>query len=120
MNLQQKITVILLLYIVLDSVAFAQVVEIPDPNLRVAITEALGVAPSAPITENALHHLTEINVPNKHITTLAGLEFATGITWLQIAGNRITDLTPIANLTKLEHLLMWHNPISDITPPSRI
>ena len=116
MNFRQKITLSLSLFIALCLPLSAQQVEIPDPNLRFAITEALGIAQTAPITQNALRHLAEINVPNKHITTLSGLEFATGLTWLHIAGNRITNLSPIANLTTLEHLLMWGNPISDITP----
>ncbi len=116
MNIRQKILLSLLLYIALSLPLFAQVVDIPDPKLRVAITEALGIAQTAPITQNALRNLGEINAPNKNINTLTGLEFATSLTWLHIAGNRITDLSPIANLTTLEHLLMWGNPISDIAP----
>ena len=41
MNFRQKLTPYFLLYIVLGSAAFTQVVDIPDINLRAAIAEAL-------------------------------------------------------------------------------
>ena len=47
MNFRQKITLYLLLYIALSSAAFAQVVDIPDPNLRQAVRETLNL-PAAP------------------------------------------------------------------------
>ena len=37
------LTVSLLIYIVVSSVASAQVVDIPDPNLRAAIADALNL-----------------------------------------------------------------------------
>ena len=116
MNFRQKIILHLLVYIALCGVAFAQVVEIPDPNLRRAVKEALNLPAGTPITQAAMRDLTSLNVGDLGIADLSGLEFATGLTWLAIPGNQITDLTPITGLTKLEHLLMWVNPISDITP----
>ena len=116
MNSRRKITLSLLIYIVLCSVAFAQVVEIPDPNLRRAVKEALNLPAGTPIMQAAMRDLTSLDVGDQGIADLSGLEFATGLTWLAIPGNQITDLSPIAGLTKLEHLLMWVNPISDITP----
>ena len=47
MKFRQRITLSLLLYIVLGSAAFAQVVEIPDPNLRAAVRDTLNL-PGAP------------------------------------------------------------------------
>ena len=116
MNFRQKIILHLLVFIALCGVAFAQVVEIPDPNLRRAVKEALNLPAGTPITQAAMRDLTSLNVGDLGIADLSGLEFATGLTWLAIPGNQITDLTPITGLTKLEHLLMWVNPISDITP----
>ena len=48
MNFRQKLTPYFLLYIVLGSPAFAQVVDIPDVNLRAAIAEALNIAHDTP------------------------------------------------------------------------
>ena len=67
MNFRQKITLSLLLYIVLGSVVFAQVVEIPDPNLRAAIADALDIPRGGPITQEDMIHLTRLNLYNKDI-----------------------------------------------------
>ena len=46
MNFRQKTTLYLLFFIILCNVTFAQVVHIPDPNLRAAGREALNIADS--------------------------------------------------------------------------
>ena len=60
MNFRQKITLSLLLYIALHSLAFAQVVEIPDPNLRAAIREFLNLPADTPITQTEMLRLTKL------------------------------------------------------------
>ena len=57
MNIRQKITLSLFLTIVLCGVAFAQVVHIPDPNLRAAIYEALELPPNSMLTEDLMRDL---------------------------------------------------------------
>ena len=118
MDFRQKITLHFLIYITLCSVAFAQVVEIPDPNLRDAVREALNIAGrDVPLTQPLLRtRLTRLDAPDRGIADLTGLEFAGKLTWLSIAGNPITDFSPIAGLTNLETLYMWWTPISDISP----
>ena len=144
MNIRQKITLYLLLYIVLDSVTFAQVVEIPDPNLRKAIEIALDKPTDAPITVEEMALLTEFEAVGDYgteITDLTGLEHATNLKWLSLWGNKITDISPLAELihltfldldlngnipdlsplsglTELRELNLWANNISDITPLS--
>ena len=39
-----------------------------------------------------------------------------GATKLDLTENNITDLTPLAGLTKLEELFLWENWITDVTP----
>ena len=39
MDFRQIVTLSFLLYIVLGSVVFAQIVDIPDPNLRAAVRD---------------------------------------------------------------------------------
>ena len=118
MDFRQKITLHFLIYITLCSVAFAQVVEIPDPNLRDAVREALNIAGrDVPLTQPLLRtRLTRLDAPDRGIADLTGLEFAGKLTWLSIVGNPITDFSPIAGLTNLETLYMWWTPISDISP----
>lgn len=118
MYFRQKFTLSLLVTIVSGSIAFAQVVEIPDANLRAVVSDALNLPADGLITHEALAQITYLHASNSTgiITHLTGLEHAVNLIWLSISGHDITDLTPIANLDKLERLFMWHNPISDITP----
>ena len=96
---------------------FAQTVHIPDTNLRVAVRETLDLPKGQPVTRDAMLQLTRLDVSDYgSIENLSGLEFAINLTWLSIAYNPITDLRPIAGLTKLTTLYMWATPVSDITP----
>ena len=99
---------------------YAQPVHMPDPNLRAAVRETLDLPAGVPITREAMLQLTRLDVGNRGINNLTGLEFATNLTWLSIVRNPITDLSAIANLTKLELLYMWATPVSDITPVANL
>ena len=116
MNFGQKIALSLLLYMALGRVAFAQVVDIPDPNLRAAIHESLQRPEHLPINRAAMLHVVEIDARDRGITDLTGLEFATNLEYLELARNPISDLTPVANLTKLYRLFAWNCEIADISP----
>ena len=65
MDVRQKITLQPLFYIVLCSAAFAQVVGIPDPNLRAAIRETLALPGAVPVTQDAMQDLTAIVASNR-------------------------------------------------------
>ena len=95
-------------------------VHIPDSNLRVAIAEALGKSPNAPITAEEMERLEDLNVPNRDIRDLTGLQFATNLNELNIRGNSISDLSPIAGLINLRQLSLGENPVSDISPLSNL
>ena len=91
-------------------------VRIPDPNLRAAITEALGKSPNTPITVEEMERLRDLNAPNRDIQDLTGLQFATNLNSLVLEDNGISDLSPIAGLLNLRYLRFYNNPISDISP----
>ena len=98
-------------------------VNIPDPNLRAKIEEALGKASYAPITVAEMATLTELEAQNANISDLTGLEFATNLTVLGLDGkiegtnsNSVSDLSPVANLTRLKSLWLADNLISDLSP----
>ena len=117
MKFRQKITLSLLLYvIVLNNAAFAQVVEMPDPNLRNAISEALNLPMDAPITQADMGQLIELDAHDSKIQDLTGLEHATNLAFLVLGDNSISDLTPLTGLVGLEILWLWNNPISDFSP----
>ena len=79
---------LLLMYLTLPLTATAQVVSIPDPNLRAAIEEALGKASGATITTADMAKLTKLEAANSNISDLTGLEFATNLKslWLGYGG----------------------------------
>ena len=135
---------LLLMYLTLPLPATAQVVDIPDPNLRAAIEEALGKASGAAITTADMARLTGLEARNANISDLTGLEFATNLktlvfgygevgnsnavndlspladliqlTQLDLSGNSISDISPVTGLTNLTWLHFWGNSISDISP----
>ena len=92
------------------------VVHIPDTNLRAAIAEALGKSPNAPITVEEMERLGELDARGRGIRDLTGLEFATNATFLRLADNEISDLSPIAGLINVRDLRLNNNRISDISP----
>ena len=117
MKFRQVLTLYLLLYTALHSPIFAQVVHIPDSNLRNVLREALNIPPGAPITEADMRQLTTLNAAAREITELTGLEYAINLTELRLGENPITDISPLAHLTQLSFLRLndcWT--IDDISP----
>ncbi|RHO53393.1 hypothetical protein DW094_11640 [Ruminococcaceae bacterium AM07-15] len=52
----------------------------------------------------------------KTIQSLEGLQYAVNLKSLDLSGNQITDLTPLAGLTNLTYLDLSDNQITDLTP----
>ena len=112
-----KITLCLFLHVTLCGGGLAQVAEIPDPNLRAAISDTLNLPQGDPITLVMMQQLRHFDAPEKGIRNLTGLEHAINLELLALGGNEISNLTPIANLVKLEELWLWGNPmLSDLSP----
>ena len=93
-----------------------QSVNIPDPNLRAAIVEALSKALGDPITAEEMETLERFVAENKNISDLTGLEFAKNLTALYLVHNALSDISPLAALTNLREVGIGHNPLSDISP----
>ena len=96
--------------------AYAQVVDIPDPNLRAAIQQNLNLTEDAPITRDDMRQLVDVYFFGRDISDLSGIEFATELRTLDVAGCKIADISPLANLTQLTTLNLGWNRIADITP----
>ena len=100
-----------------EPVTFSDVaVNIPDPNLRAAIEDALGKTPGTPIAPAEMAALTRLKAQNANISDLTGLEFATNLTHLNFDKNSVSDLSPLAGLTKLTQLALNNNSVSDLSP----
>ena len=91
-------------------------VHIPDPNLRAAIADELGKSVNAPITAEEMKGLRAIDLANKGVRDLTGLQFATNVTWLHLIDNQISDLSPIAGLMELREIWARGNVLSNLSP----
>ena len=111
-----RFTFFLSICLSIPSMATAQTVDIPDPNLRAALEKALDKASGAPITKTEMANLTYLFATESNISDLTGLEHATNLTTLWIHINSISDISPLAALNNLTHLFLGRNSISDISP----
>ncbi|CEN83813.1 internalin A-like protein/ S-layer protein [[Clostridium] sordellii] len=107
-----------------------ELVNINDEYLRKAVNKALGRDENSldKITAKDMENITKIDSgflalhtdekgePRRGIKSLEGLEYAKNLKTLKVSMNRITDLTPIKDLTNLEFLEVFRNEISDLTP----
>ena len=85
-----------------------QPVNIPDANLRTTIEDALHKPAGAKITNADMATLTSLEPGWGDIRELTGLEFATNLTYVRLAHNQISNLSPLAGLTKLQFLYIRH------------
>ena len=97
-------------------VASAQIVEMPDLNLKQAVREALALSDERPLTQPEMLRLKTLDARDRQIADLTGLEYATNLIRITLPDNEISDLTPLARLMRLEYLWFWGNPISDLFP----
>ena len=67
------------------------VVHIADVNLKAAIREVLGKSGYGPVTRAEMEHLTRLDVRNRDIRDLLGLEFATNLTELNLTDNPLSS-----------------------------
>ena len=88
-------------------------VDIPDPNLRAVIEEALGTRTIRP---DVMATLTTLKAGNKGVSNLTGLEYAINLEELWISGDQISDLSPLASCTKLIFLEVWDTRVRDLSP----
>ena len=67
----KRFVVTLALLLSLTTRVSAQVVDIPDPNLREALREALNLTPGEPITREAMLQLTPIRLAGLGVANLS-------------------------------------------------
>ena len=90
--------------------------RVPDPRLRAVLEDSLGLSEGAPIRAVELARLTVLEAPDASIFALTGLEFAIGLTSLNLEHSRIPEVAPLAGLTSLTSLNLVSNNISEVTP----
>ena len=102
----------------------AEIVEIPDPVLKKAIQDTLGIG-DREITESDALSLTHleyagvgyelIGVEKDKIKDITGLEAFKNLTELDLSDNQISDISALSGLTSLTDLYLNDNEIDDIS-----
>ena len=111
----------------------SKVINMPDRNLRKEINKRLAEITSIPRTDDQAIRSTEmeyfgglhlssghntdydLNLNGLNITDLTGLEYATKLKHLSLDNNLVTDISPLANL-HLKTLSLNGNKITDLNP----
>jgi internalin A len=88
-----------------------------DAILTTEIETMLGLAPGDDIHQSQLCTITTANLPLVGITDLDGMEYCYELELLDLSGNDVTDLTPLANLTHMLGLNLQDNiGLDDLSP----
>ena len=106
------------LFLIFPATTSAQTVNIPDANLREAIAEALGKAPNTRITADEMARLTHLEAHDADISDLTGLELATALQEIRCNNNLISDISPLAGLSRLRIIELRSNTCLLYTSPS--
>lgn len=94
-----------------------EVVDMPDKNLEQAIREEIDVSDTIALTPSHLKMLTRLKANDQAITNITGLEYATNLEILDLSNNpKLSDIRPIANLTKLRWLAFAGTQVQDLNP----
>ncbi|MBC1935862.1 leucine-rich repeat domain-containing protein [Listeria grandensis] len=81
-------------------------VSIPDEKLKAIIQTQLGLV-GKPVTQEDMAKLQVLNIANKGITSIEGLQYATNLTNLDMAQNELDTIGPLQNLQKLQTLKLY-------------
>lgn len=95
---------------------FTATVAIRDPALETALLQALG-KPAGTITEADLTGLQTLDLTGKNLTDITELALAEYLVELHLTDNRLSDLSPIAQLPLLQRLFVQRN-LLDVEPGS--
>ena len=68
------------------------------------------------ITKNTISNITSLDLSNKDISSLDGIEIFENLSDLKLSNNKIKDVTPITKLKSLFLLDLSNNDITDISP----
>ncbi|WP_434296575.1 leucine-rich repeat domain-containing protein [Clostridium sporogenes] len=93
-------------------------IEFEDKNLEEEVRKAANPKdrPKGPLTYMDVSGIKELNVHNKNIKSLKGIEYLKNITKLDISDNNIKDISYLKGLDSLELLNLYNNSIEDISP----
>ena len=88
-------------------------VQFMNPNLEKEIASILGKSENEDITIKEMETLTTLDLSNKNILDLSGLETASNLIELNLEYNNISSIDPLANLSNLEILNLNANKVKN-------
>ncbi|WP_438951831.1 hypothetical protein [Porticoccus sp.] len=89
--------------------------RIPDPALAVCVEQAI-----KDLLVTSANQLSQLNCSNAGITDLSGLEIFTGLTFVNLAQNRLTTIKPLLYLPKLDSISLEGNSSLDCLDGERL
>jgi DNA-binding NarL/FixJ family response regulator len=90
-------------------------VNFADSNLEAALRQASNM-PQGPIEVTDLESIIILEVAERGITDLSGLEYCTNLKKLSLQGNGISNIESLGGLSQLQELNLDYNFIIDISP----
>ncbi len=92
----------------------AKAINIPDAKLEAALRTALN-KPTGSIMTTDAKELKKLNLENKGISQIEGLQYFRGLTELILNKNNIKDITSLGSLTELTKLEFRNNKVKDVS-----
>ncbi|WP_300282252.1 cell wall-binding repeat-containing protein [Peptacetobacter sp.] len=90
-----------------------KVIEFQDENLRKGIMENLKISDSNELTEDKLKKIEKIDLSNRKIENLDGIEFLINLENINLSNNDIKDISKLGNLLRLTDVSLNNNKIED-------
>ena len=106
-------------YVSDDYVAIINATNFPDANFRNSL---LSLYPKGYITQTDVNNCTFMNLSDKGISNLKGIEYFTNMRVIYLDRNNLTSLSRLSSLTKLTKLLCHYNQLTslDLSPFSNL
>ncbi|WP_339217236.1 stalk domain-containing protein [Paenibacillus sp. FSL W7-1332] len=89
-------------------------VSFQDEQLEKAIKQILKKDESAAVTQKDMQSLTLVDLSNRGIKSIQGLQYASNVKYLDLSNNEIDDIMPLKPLTKIRELDIADNQIASI------
>ena len=113
----KKLILLILAFVAIATGSRASVVlnstNFPDAAFRVCVSDLTGVDIGGTISDSQLEAVTTINVNDKKILNLKGIEYFTKITELNCSDNQLTSLDVSKN-TALKYLYCFNNKLTSL------
>ncbi len=93
-----------------------EVVSFADPAIEAFVVARLKSIGDGTMTCGNVGQILQLNVSNKGVTSLDGVQHLTGVYLADLSQNAIVDLSPVAGMTALSILKLWENDIVNLAP----